>query len=164
MVSWLNKCCWEHRSQSTAAYKKSCWFSMLRFIWKLKYIKFGNLQACWNVYSDDESGRLEHFQSFIYNIYHNIIYNIYHILYIYYIWMFVFLTFFDPGITSRYAGLSQQWSLVIDIHFRWQFSHGLDSTNNPHRKKWTRNRQAMAPKPNWHPCDRWWEIRPGIRG
>ena len=54
---------------------------------------------------------------------------------IYYIWMFVFLTFFDPGIRSRYAGLSQQWSLVIDIHFRWQFSHGLDSTNNPHRIK-----------------------------
>ena len=141
MVSWLNKCCLEHRSQSTAAYKKSCWFSMLRFIWKLKYIKFGNLQACWNVY-------IVMMKMAGLNIF-----NLSYIIYItYYIWMFVFLTFFDPGIRSRYAGLSQQWSLVIDIHFRWQFSHGLDSTNNPHRKKWTRNRQAMAPKPNWHPC------------
>ena len=134
MVSWLNKCCWEHRSQSTAAYKKSCWFSMLRFIWKLKYIKFGNLQACWNVY-------IVMMKMAGLNIF-----NLSYIIYItYYIWMFVFLTFFDPGIRSRYAGLSQQWSLVIDIHFRWQFSHGLDSTNNPHRKK---NEQEIDQQ--WH--------------
>ena len=56
--------------------------------------QFTSVLKC--IYSDDENGRLEHFQSFIYNIY-------------YILYMNVCVSYiFDPGIRSRYAGLSQQ--------------------------------------------------------
>ena len=140
MVSWLNKCCWEHRSQSTAAYKKSCWFSMLRFIWKLKYIKFGNLQACWNVYIVMmKMAGLNIFNlSYIIDI-------------IYYIWMFVFLTFLILGLDPGMQG----W---VNSDLWWSTSISADNSVTD----WIQ--QTIPTEKNEQEIDKQWHQNPiGIR-